>query len=149
MEFDFDIDNKSVDVFFPEITLAPNTFIRGRVESDESEFRLTFRSPKIEALGNMLQGFNIQVDNANPLYNTFVEADSVSTSFYNFSEFSLINVTLRDTLFIRSEFQGGKQNSDVFNLNLFHTINEDNKSVIGIQRSDITFKENVWFLNEN
>ncbi|MEP6261944.1 MAG: translocation/assembly module TamB domain-containing protein [Gillisia sp.] len=149
MEFDFDIYNKIVDVFFPEITLAPNTFIRGRVESDESEFRLTFRSPKIEAFGNMLQDLNIQVDNTNPLYNTFVEADSVSTSFYNFSEFSLINVTLRDTLFIRSEFQGGKQNSDVFNLNLFHTINEDNKSVIGIQRSDITFKDNIWFLNEN
>ncbi|WP_449371685.1 translocation/assembly module TamB domain-containing protein [Antarcticibacterium arcticum] len=149
MEFDFDIYNKIVDVFYPEIKLAPNTFIRGRVESDESEFRLTFRSPKIEAFGNMLQDLNIQVDNTNPLYNTFVEADSVSTGIYNFSEFSLINVTLRDTLFIRSEMQGGKQNNDVFNLNLFHTINADNKSVIGIQRSDIKFKENVWFLNEN
>ncbi len=149
MEFDFDIYNKIVDVFYPEIKLAPNTFIRGRVESDESEFRLTFRSPKIEAFGNMLQDLNIQVDNTNPLYNTFVEADSVSTGIYNFSEFSLINVTLRDTLFIRSEFQGGKQNDDVFNLNFFHTINADNKSVIGIQRSDIKFKENVWFLNED
>ncbi len=149
MEFDFDIYNKIVEVFFPEVTLAPNTFIRGRVESDESEFRLTFRSPKIEAFGNMMQDINIQVDNTNPLYNTFVEADSVSTNFYNFSEFSLINVTLRDTLFIRSEFQGGNSNNDIFNLNFYHTINEENKSVVGIQRSDIKFKENVWFLNEN
>jgi len=149
MEFDFDIYNKIVEVFYPQITLAPNTFIRGRVESDESEFRLTFRSPKIEAFGNMMEGINIQVDNTNPIYNTFVEADSVSTGFYNFSEFSLINVTLRDTLFIRSELQGGKGNDDVFNLNLFHTINEDNQSVIGIQRSDIKFKDNVWYLNEN
>jgi hypothetical protein len=148
MEFDFDIYNKIVEVFYPEVTLAPNTFIRGRVESDESEFRLTFRSPKIEAFGNMMKDINIQVDNTNPLYNTFVEADSVSTNFYNFSEFSLINVTLRDTLFIRSEFQGGKQNDDVFNINLFHTINEANKSVVGIQRSDIKFKDNVWYLNE-
>jgi len=149
MEFDFDIYNKIVEVFYPEVTLAPNTFIRGRVESDESEFRLTFRSPKIEAFGNMMEDINLQVDNTNPLYNTFVEADSVSTNFYNFSEFSLINVTLRDTLFIRSEFQGGNNNDDVFNLNLYHTINEENKSVVGIQRSDVKFKENVWFLNEN
>ncbi|CAN5292939.1 translocation/assembly module TamB domain-containing protein [soil metagenome] len=149
MEFDFDIYNKIVEVFYPEITLAPNTFIRGRIESDESEFRLTFRSPKIEAFGNMLEDINLQVDNTNPLYNTFVEADSVSTPYYNFSEFSLINVTLRDTLFIRSEFQGGAQNTDVFNLNLFHTINQDNKSVVGIQRSDVKFRDNVWYLNEN
>jgi hypothetical protein len=149
MEFDFDIYNKIVEVFYPEITLAPNTFIRGRIESDESEFRLTFRSPKIEAFGNMLEDINLQVDNTNPLYNTFLEADSVATPYYNFSEFSLINVTLRDTLFIRSEFQGGSQNSDIFNLNLYHTINEDNKSVVGIQRSDVKFRDNIWYLNEN
>lgn len=149
IEFNFDIYNKIVEVFYPEVTLAPNTFIRGRVESDESEFRLTFRSPKIEAFGNMLKDINIQVDNTNPIYNTFVEADSVSTNFYDFSEFSLINVTLRDTLFIRSELQGGKANDDVFNLNFYHTINEENKSVIGIQRSDIQFKDNLWYLNED
>ncbi len=149
LEFDFDIYNKIVEVFFPEVTLAPNTFIRGRVESDESEFRLTFRSPKIEAFGNMLKDINVQVDNTNPIFNTYVEADSVSTDYYNFSEFSLINVTLRDTLFIRSEFQGGKNNDDEFNLNLYHTINEENKSVVGIQRSDVKFKENTWYLNEN
>ncbi len=149
LEFDFDIYNKIVEVMFPEVALAPNTFIKGRIESDESEFKLTFKSPKIEAFGNMMKDVNIQVDNNNPIYNTFVEADSVTTKYYNFSEFSLINVTLRDTLFIRSEFQGGKNNKDVFNLNFYHTINEDNKSVVGIQRSDVKFKENLWFLNEN
>ena len=148
LEFDFDIYNKIVEVFYPEVTLAPNTYVRGRIESDESEFKLTFKSPKIEAFGNMMKDINIQVDNNNPIYNTFVEADSVSTKYYNFSEFSLINVTLRDTLFIRSEFQGGKNNKDVFNLNFYHTINENNKSVVGIQKSDVKFKENVWFLNE-
>ena len=149
MEFDFDIYNQIVEVFFPEIQLAPNTFIRGRVESDESEFRLTFKSPRIDVFNNMIEDINLQVDNTNPIYNTFFEADSVATDLYNFSEFSLINVTQRDTLFIRSEFKGGKTNEDEFNLNLFHTINENNKSVVGIQRSDFKFKEKVWYLNEN
>ena len=148
MEFDFDIYNQIVEVFFPEIELAPNTFIRGRVESDESEFRLTFKSPRIDIFDNMVENINLQVDNTNPIYNTFFEADSVSTNLYNFSEFSFINVTQRDTLFIRSEFKGGKNNNDVFNLNLFHTINEQNKSVVGIQKSDFKFKDNVWYLNE-
>ncbi len=149
MEFDFDIYNKIIEVFYPKIILAPNTFIRGRVESDESEFKITFRSPRIDLFGNMLENVNLQVDNTNPIYNTYFESDSVSTEFYNFSEFSFINVTQRDTLFIRSEFQGGKKNDDVFNINLFHTINENNKSVVGIQRSDIRFRENIWYINED
>ncbi|MDT0677350.1 translocation/assembly module TamB domain-containing protein [Autumnicola musiva] len=148
MEFNFDIYNKIVEVFYPEITLAPNTFVRGRVESDESEFRVAFRSPKIEAFENMFEEVNLQVDNTNPIYNTYFEADSVATDLYNFSEFSFINVTQRDTLFIRSEFQGGQNNADVFNINLFHTINEENQSVVGVQRSDLKFKNNVWYLNE-
>ncbi|MDT0687322.1 translocation/assembly module TamB domain-containing protein [Autumnicola psychrophila] len=148
MEFDFDIYSQIVEIFYPEIRVAPNTFLRGRVESDESEFKLNFRSPEIEAFDNLMEDINLRVDNTNPIYNTFFEADSVSTGFYNFSEFSFINVTQRDTLFIRSEFQGGKNNSDFFNINLYHTINEENKSVVGIQRSDLTFKDNLWYINE-
>lgn len=149
LEFDFDIYNKIVEVFVPEIELEPTTSIRGRVESDESEFQLNFRSPRIVAFNNLLQQVNIQVDNTNPLFNTYIEIDSVATGSYNFSEFNLINVTLNDTLFVRSEIRGGPKDDDVYNLNLYHTINEENNSVVGIQRSDIKFKEQVWFLNEN
>ncbi|ADF53074.1 translocation/assembly module TamB domain-containing protein [Zunongwangia profunda] len=149
MEFDFDIYNKIVEVFYPDLTLSPNTFLRGRVESDESEFKLNFRSPRIDLFNNMFQEVNLQVDNTNPIYNTYFEADSVATGTYNFSEFSFINVTQRDTLFIRSEFKGGKFDRDVFNLNLFHTINKENQSVVGIQRSDLTFKNNTWYINQD
>ena len=148
LNFDFDIYNKIVEVFYPEITLAPNTFIRGSVESDESEFRLAFRSPQIEAFENLFEKVNIQVDNSNPLFNTFIEIDSIATGFYNIKDFNLINVTLNDTLFMRSEFKGGPKSNDEFNLNLYHTINENNNSVVGLQSSDLKFKESVWHLNE-
>ena len=148
LNFDFDIYNKIVEVFYPEITLAPNTFIRGSVESDESDFRLAFRSPKIEAFNNLFDQVNVQVDNSNPLFNTFIEIDSVATGFYNIKDFNLINVTLNDTLYMRSEFKGGPRSNDQFNINLYHTINENNNSVVGLQRSDVKFKESVWHLNE-
>lgn len=147
LSFNFDIYNKIVEVFFPEITLAPNTYIRGSVESDESEFRLAFKSPEIEAFDNLLKEVNVQVDNSNPLFNTFIEIDSVATGIYSISDFNLINVTLNDTLFVRSEFRGGPKNNDEYNLNLYHTINENNNSVVGLQRSNIKFKESVWQIN--
>tara|TARA_R110000850_G_scaffold268138_1_gene399412 strand:+ start:3778 stop:8196 length:4419 start_codon:yes stop_codon:yes gene_type:complete len=148
VNFNFEIFNKIVEVIIPEIKIGNNTTIRGSVASDESEFKLNFRSPEITAYDNYIEKINLQVDNNNPLFNTYVEIDSVDAGFYNFSDISLINVTLKDTLFVRSEFKGGKTKNDLFNLSLYHTINEEGKSVVGMKRSDITFKENKWFVNE-
>ena len=148
MDFDFTIYNKIVDVFFPQIKFGPNTSIKGKVESDESEFKLTFKSPEIKVFDNLIRRINVQIDNKNPLFNTYIAVDSVATKNYDVSKFSMINVTLNDTLFMRSEFFGGSQKEDKFNLSFFHTINENNKSVLGIRKSDILFKGNTWYLNE-
>lgn len=149
MDFDFKIYNKIVEVFVPEITLEPETIIRGNVVSNDSEFKLTFKSPQIDVFGYMAEKIEVRVDNKNPLFNTYVAADSIHAGFYAVSDFNLINVTLKDTLFMKSEFTGGKRNDDVFDLSLYHTINEDGKSVLGFKKSKVIFKESPWFINEN
>ncbi|WP_396600917.1 translocation/assembly module TamB domain-containing protein [Algibacter sp. R77976] len=149
IDFNFKIYNKIVEVIYPELELAKNTFIRGRVESEEENFKLTFKSPKIKYLKNFANNIELQVDNSNPLFNTYVEIDSLNTKFYNVSKFNLINVTVNDTLFMRSEFSGGKRNKDMYNLSFFHTINNENESVIGFKQSDVTIKDNKWLINEN
>ncbi|AUP81732.1 N-acetyl-gamma-glutamyl-phosphate reductase [Flavivirga eckloniae] len=149
IDFNFKIYNKIIEVVYPEIELGKNTFIRGRVESDERNFKLTFKSPKIRLLDNFANKIEVQVDNSNPLFNTYVEVDSLNTKYYNVSKFNLINVTVNDTLFMRSEFKGGKRNGDSYNLSFYHTIDEENRSVIGFKKSDITVKNNKWFINEN
>jgi hypothetical protein len=149
IDFNFKIYNKIIEVFYPKLELGKNTFIRGRVESDETKFKLTFKSPKIKYIDNFANNIELQVDNSNPLFNTYVEIDSLNTKYYNVSKFNLINVTLNDTLYMRSEFQGGKRNNDIFNLSFYHTINAKNESVIGFKQSDVTIKNNKWFINEN
>jgi len=149
LNFNFEIFNKIVEVFVPEIRLGENTTIRGTVASDESKFKLNFRSPEITAYGNYIQKIAVQVDNNNPLFNTYIEIDSLDAGFYQFSEMNLINVTISDTLFVRSEFKGGPAKKDLFNLSMYHTINEKGKSVVGMKRSDILFKENLWYVNES
>ncbi|WNH12077.1 translocation/assembly module TamB domain-containing protein [Thalassobellus suaedae] len=148
-DFNFKIYNKIIEVIYPEIQLGKNTFIRGRVESDETKFRLTFKSPEIKLANNFANNIELQVDNSNPLFNTYVEIDSLNTKYYDVSKFNLINVTVNDTLFIRTEFNGGKLNNDSFNLSFYHTINEDNESVIGFKKSDVTIKDNKWYINED
>ena len=148
IDFNFKIYNKIIEVIYPEIALGKNTFIRGRVESDEKKFRLTFKSPEIKLKDYFVNNIELQVDNSNPLFNTYVELDSLKTKYYNVSKFNLINVTVNDTLFMRSEFKGGKRNSDNFNLSFYHTINEANESVVGFKKSDVTIKNNTWLINE-
>lgn len=148
LDFNFKIYNKIVEVFYPNLNLGPNTFIKGRVESNEKGFKFTFRSPQIKLFNYFANDISIDIDNSNPLFNTYIEVDSLNTKYYNVSKFSLINLTLRDTLFIKSEFKGGKGNSDDFNLSMFYTINQEGKSVVGFRKSDITFKENTWTINQ-
>ena len=148
IDFNFKIYNKIVEVFYPDITLGKNTYIKGRVETDEKEFKLTFKSPKIELLDYFASEIELQVDNKNPLFNTYIEIDSLNTKFYNASKFNLINVTLNDTLYMRTEFKGGKNNSDDFDLSFYHTLNAEDNSVVGFKKSAVTFKDNTWNINE-
>ncbi|WP_439152429.1 translocation/assembly module TamB domain-containing protein [Winogradskyella sp.] len=147
LNFRFNIYSKIAAVFFKDLYLGKNTFIEGRIETDERGFELTFNSPEIKFQEYFVNNINVTIDNNNPLYNTFIEIDSLSAGIYNASQFSLINVTKRDTLLIKSEFKGGKNNQDTFDMNLFYTIDETNKSVIGFRKSDVLFKGYEWLIN--
>lgn len=145
--FNFKIYNKIVEIFSPELKLGSNTFMRGRVESDPKNFNLTFRSPNIRLEDFFARKIEVQLTNDNPLFNSYIEVDSLATPYYNASEFSLINVTLNDTLYVKSEFKGGAKSKDAFDLNLYYTIDENNKSVVGLKKSEVNFKNTPWLLN--
>ena len=147
LAFNFKIYNKIVEVFFPEVEFGPNTFIKGSVIADEGDFKLNFKSPNITAFGNVFDNIDVKVDNKNPLFNTFVSVADVSTKYYDVKDFNLINTTINDTLFFRTEFKGGSEYNDSYNLNFYHTFNNLKKSVIGLKRSDLSFKGNTWVLN--
>ncbi|WP_244954694.1 translocation/assembly module TamB domain-containing protein [Winogradskyella helgolandensis] len=147
IDFRFNIYSKIATVFFKDLILGKNTFIEGRIETDEKGFELTFNSPEIKFNDYFANNINIDIDNSNPLFNTYIEIDSLNAGMYQASQFSLINVTRRDTLLIKSEFKGGTNNADDFNLSMFYTIDKTNKSVIGLKKSEVKFKGFDWLLN--
>lgn len=149
LSFNFKIYNKIVDVFFPEIKFDPNTFIKGSIVADNGDFKLNFKSPSISAYGTMADAIELKIDNKNPLFNTFVSVGDLSNPYYDVKDFNLINTTIKDTLFFRTEFKGGSEYNDSYNLNFYHTFNKDDKSVIGLKTSDINFKGNKWVLNKD
>ena len=148
LKFNFEVYDKIVELFFPEIKISENTVVKGVINSDNNEFKFNFNSPTITAAENTFDNIRVSIDNKNPLYNTYVELDSIKTKMYKIRDFSLINVTSKDTLFFRTEFKGGSKGNDYFNLDLYHTIDKENKNVIGFSKSEIKLKNSLWFLNE-
>ena len=149
MTFDFTIYNKIIGAILPNVEVAENTRVKGKIISDEELFTLDFKSPSVSIDDNKFSGISIDLDNKNPLYNAYISLDSLHTKFYDISEFNLINITQNDTLFFRTEFKGGKNQEDKYDLNLYHTINLEKNSVIGFKNSEINFKNSLWFINEN
>jgi hypothetical protein len=148
LKFNFAIYSKIFEIFYPDIAIGTNTVVKGNINSDNQEFKLNFNSPQIKVSDITFDNIRINVDNKNPLYNAYVELDTIKNKQYKIRDFSLINVTMKDTLFVRSEFKGGSKGEDYFNLNVYHTINKDNKNVVGISKSEIKLKDYLWFLNE-
>lgn len=148
LKFDFDINSKLIEIFNPEISLAKNTKLKGSISSDSKNFKLDFSSPQVVAYNNTFDNILVQVDNKNPLYNAYVQLDSIKTKHYKIRDFSMINTFSNDTLQFRTEFKGGKHGNDFYNLNFYHTITKDNKNVIGFNKSELQFKDYLWFLNE-
>lgn len=149
LKFDFDLNSKIIEIFNPDISLAKNTKLKGNISSDSKNFKLDFTSPKVVAYDNTFDNILLQVDNRNPLYNAYVQLDSIKTKQYKIRDFSMINTFSNDTLHFRTEFKGGKRGNDFYNLNFYHTINKENNNVVGFNKSELQFKDYLWFLNEN
>jgi len=147
MNFDFTIYSQVVEVFYPKIFIDNNTRIRGRIKADKNQLKLTITSPKIVAYDNEITNILLRTDNQNKLYNSHLTADAIKTKYYNISKLNLLNITKKDTLFFKSVFKGGKEYKEDFNLDFFYTINQEKKSVVGIQKSTFNFKNNIWNIN--
>lgn len=149
LDFNFKIYNKVVEIFLPKITFDPNTFIRGSLNADQNDFNFAFTSPRITALGNTLNTIELKIDNTNSHLNTFVAVRDIANKYYNLKDFSLVNTAVKDTLFFQAQFKGGTEYNDAYNLNVYHTFTPENKSVVGLKKSDLTFKGSTWVLNKN
>ena len=150
LTFDFKIYNKIVELFLPELSFAPNTFIRGKLVGDEHDFKLNFRSPYINISDYSLRGVNLEYDKKNPTYRSLLQISSVKNPYYKIEEFNMVNTSVSDTLFFQTEFKGGRNSEDDYNLRFYHTITPRRESEVGIKPSSyILFKGNEWKIDKD
>ncbi|MDC3388027.1 translocation/assembly module TamB [Flavobacteriaceae bacterium] len=147
-DFNIKIENNFSKLFYPDIVIDKKAFLKGKVSSIEEDFKLNLKSTKIAYKQNIFNNVNIQLDNSNPFYNAFIKIKDIKTNLYNLSDFNLVNKTISDTLFFRTEFKGGKENNDDYKLNLYLANISNNKSTLGFKKSTLNINDYQWFINE-
>ncbi|MFJ1262035.1 translocation/assembly module TamB domain-containing protein [Capnocytophaga canis] len=147
IDFNFGIYNKIVEVFVPELKIGRNTTLKGKIVPDDGSFKMQLKSPEINAFDYQVDGLKLTVDNQNTLYNAFFEVGKLDLGIYDIKDFNLISRVVNDTLFFRSEFNGGESEKDNYQLNFFYTLNEKQESSIEFKKSEINFRGNQWFIN--
>ncbi len=147
VKFNFSEFNKIVEIFRPDVALSPDATLSGSIVGDTNDFKLNFASDSIAAFNTKFDKILVEIDNKNPLYNAYVQMDSIKTKNYKIRDFSLINVTSNDTLNFRTEFKGGRLGNDFYNLNLYHTIDKNKNNVVGFKNSEMMFKDFLWNVN--
>src|SRR5699024_9236149 len=137
IDFDIAIYNKFIEALFPDVSLSAHTTLWGKIRSSNSDLKVEFNSPEMRVYQNTFKQVDLKLDNQNPLSTTDFTVGQVSGKSYDFSDIRLISTRKNDTLYLRSQLKGGVKQEDEFNLNFFHTIDKNNKSVVGIRRSTL------------
>ncbi len=148
IEYDLQFQNKIIDLLVPKLEIANETSFSGKITADTGEFILNMNAPFVKYDNNKFSNIQIDINSLRENQNAFIAIDTIDLKFYKAYDFVLNNAKKNDTLYADTQFKGGTEAADKYYLNFYHTINEENKSVVGIQKSEIQFKESVWFLNE-
>jgi hypothetical protein len=82
------------------------------------------------------------------LFKSYVSIASIGKSggLYPIKQLEMINNTRKDTLFFRAEFTGGKDSSDKYALDFFHTFLKGNSSVVGVKNLQAQVRDMGWRL---
>lgn len=148
LKFNFSNFKEVIEILNPKIALSNDATINGIIKDDGNDFKFNFTSKKIDAFEVHLDNIQLEIDNKNPLYTSYVQLDSIKTKYYKINGFSLINSKFKDTLSFRAEFKGGEKGTDFYNLNLYHTINKNNQNIVGFKKSEMMFKDFLWYIND-
>ena len=71
MDFDLNLYSKILEIFDPSLKVKSSISLKGQVQTDVKKFKLKINSPQFEFKGNSFEQLNFEIDNSNPVYNTY------------------------------------------------------------------------------
>ncbi len=122
LTFHFNIDNNLLELVDPSIHQVKNLQLKGKIDERRNYIHTEVKSELFGYGGLSIYKPKISIDNNNPIYNMYVQSDSVVSSAYAFRQIKAINLSIRDTVYLKLKATGGLQNRDTFNITGFYTL---------------------------
>ncbi|MCK5824841.1 MAG: translocation/assembly module TamB domain-containing protein, partial [Ichthyobacteriaceae bacterium] len=149
LEFDFELKNKIIDIFLPELNIKYGTSLDGSINSETNHLKMKFESPGFSYQDNIIDSMSFLFDNKNELYSAFLDVKHFNNNTYPIHNLNVIIKERADSIYAVSSFEGGKMMDDKFNINFYQTIENDSNIVLGFMNSDLLFGNNDWKLKLN
>lgn len=144
--YDISVQTAHLNAVFPDLVIDKKAIFRGVLSTQDNISKMTLNIPRIAFKGVDTENLAIQLDNQNPLFNTFISVGKIESDSYEISEFNTLGVKVGDTLNFRTEFYGRKSQDDVYQLN-YALFLDKAKSNILVKPSTIQLDRNVWSIN--
>lgn len=143
--YDISLQTAHLNAIFPDLVIDKKAVFRGVLSTQDNVSKMTLNIPKIVFKGINTENLAIQLDNQNPLFNTYISVGRIESDSYEISEFNTLGVKMGDTLNFRTELYGRKNKEDVYQLN--YALLVEDKSKIIFKPSTIQLDRNVWTIN--
>ncbi len=148
LNFEFNIYKKVVELFLPQIRVSENTFVKGVLKDEDELFQLDYKAPELLIGKNYFKDISLQFDTESKDTLGNLKVSLYKNDKYEIQDLDLSNFILRDTLYFDANFVGGKDKSEEFDLDFYFSFEEDNQGVFGFRKSEINFRDNIWFINK-
>ena len=147
--FYFEVQQDLFSMFDERIQVAPGTILDGHVNTETNTLIAELSSSQIGYNGINIYSPLINIDTSKDLEQIYVRSDSLLAKGVMLYNVNIHTTPVQDSLMVKTDFQIGKEFPMDFNLNLFHTTDENKNLVFGFSPSTIKIDETDWHLNPN
>jgi len=147
--FYFEVEQDLFSMFDERIKVAPGTILDGEVDTNSNSLIAEMSSTEIGFDGFTIYNPLINIDTSKDSEQIYVRTDSLYAKSIMLYNVNIHTTPIQDSLLVKTDFQIGKEFPMDFDLNLFHTTDENKNMVFGFSPSTINIDETDWHLNPN
>lgn len=147
--FFFEVEQDLFNIFDPRIKVAPGTIIDGQVNASANTLVAELSSTEIGFDGVNIYNPLINIDTNKDAEQIYVRTDSLLAKGIMLYKVDIHTTPIQDSLLVKTNFQIGKESPVNFDLNLFHTTDNNENLVFGFSPSTISIGNTDWHLNPN
>lgn len=148
-QFSFDIlvQNNLLKYIDPSILIEPNTHLKGSIDGNLNQLEASLNTPGISYAGIQLFQSDVSLNTIAELPTLNAKVDSLKVGGVSVNDINIVSNPKNDTMIVKTDFNIGKKKPILFDLNLFHTVQNNNDLIFGFSPSTIRIDSTTWTIN--